>query len=251
MKRTILTGVLVMAAVVPGLMAQQMKVKSKAEGEAVQALFAAEPQGPDAVIKAADALIDKFADTQFKEVALLVEATAYQQKGDYASAEVTNERVLEIDPKNPQAAMQLGEVILLRVGDNDLDKDVQLAKAEKDFKQAVANIDNKPSAGMPDATWAENKKYVQAQTENDLGLVEMKRKNFDAAVTDFKLAVDGDPQPAYEVRLAVADQKAGKNDEALAICDKLLADPQLHPAIKRLAVGVKTIATQAKAAGAK
>ena len=250
MRRNFLTGVLVMAAVVPGLMAQ-MKVKSKAEGEAVQALIAAEPQGPDAVIKAADALLDKFADTQFKEVALLAEATAYQQKGDFASAEVTNERVLEINPKNPQAAMQLGEVISQKVGENDLDKDERLSKAEKDFKQALANIDNKPSAGMPDASWAETKKYTQAQIENDLGLVDMRRKNFDAAVTDFKLAVDGDPQDAYKVRLALADQKAGKNDEALAICDKLLADPQLHPAIKKVAVGVKAMATQAKGATAK
>lgn len=247
MKRTILTGVLVMAAAVSVLMAQ-MKVTSKAEGEAVQALLASEPQGPDAVIKAAEDLLTKFADTQFKEVALLAEAAAYQQKGDAASAEVTDERVLEVNPKNPQAAMQLGEVISTHVGDNDLDREERLAKAEKAFKQALANIDSKPSAGLSDAQWAESKKFTQAQIENDLGLLAMKRKNFDAAIADFKLALDGDPQPAYQVRLALADQKAGKNDEALAICDKLLADPALHPAIKKVAVGVKAMATKAKGA---
>jgi tetratricopeptide (TPR) repeat protein len=244
MKRTLLTGVLILAAV--SVLMAQMKVKSKAEAEAVQALIASEAEGPDAVIKAADALLEKFADTQFKEAALLAEAGAYQKKGDSAGAEVTNERVLEINPKNPQAAMQLGEAISQHVGENDLDRDERLAKAEKAFNQALANIDNKPSAGMPDAQWAENKKYMQAQVENDLGLVAMKRKTYDAAVADFKLAVDGDPQAAYSVRLALAYQKEGKNDEALAICDKLLADPQLHPAIKKVATGVKTLATQAK-----
>jgi tetratricopeptide (TPR) repeat protein len=248
MKRTILTGVLVLAAVVPAM--AEMKVKSKAESEAVQAMIAAEPQGADAVIAAVEALLSKFADTQFKEVALLAEATAYQQKKDYASAELTNERVLEIDPMNPQAAMQLGEVITAHVGDNDLDKEERLTKAEKSLNRAVANIDNKPSEGMTDEVWAANKKFTLAQAENDLGLVAMLRKNYPAAAAAFKLAVDNDPQPAYQVRLALSDQKSGKNDDALALCDKLLADPQLHPAIKRIAVSVKAAATAAKAAPA-
>jgi hypothetical protein len=63
--------------------------------------------------------------------------------------------------------------------------------------------------------------------------------------------VDGDPQPAFQARLALAYQQAGKNDAALAVCDKLLADPQLNPAIRQVAESVKTMATQAKRAGRK
>ena len=248
MKRTILTGVLVLAAVVPAM--ADMKVKSKAEAEAVQAMVAAESQGPDAIIAAVEALLAKFADTQFKQVALLAEATAYQQKKDYASAELTNERVLEIDPMTPQAAMQLGEAITAHVGENDLDKEERLTKAEKSLNRAVANIDNKPSEGMTDEAWAGAKKFTLAMAENDLGLVAMMRKNYPAAAAAFKLAVDSDPQPAFQVRLALADQKSGKNDDALALCDQLLADPQLHPAIKRIAVNVKAAAKAAKAAPA-
>jgi len=106
MKRTLLTGVLVMAAAVSGLMAQ-MKPKSNAEAEAVRAVFTAQSsQNPDATVKAAEELLGKFADTEYKEIVLLLEADAYQQKGDYASAEITDQRVLEAYPKNPQAAMQ-------------------------------------------------------------------------------------------------------------------------------------------------
>lgn len=249
MRRTILTGVLVMAAAVSGLMAQ-MKPKSNAEADAVRALGAAQSQGPDAIIKAAEDLLGRFADTAYKEIALLMEAAAYQQKGDYAGAELTDERVLEANPKNPQAAMQLGELIVQHVRENDLDKEEQLSKADKYINQALANIDTKPNAGMPDAQWAETKKYVRAELQNDLGLVAMSRKKFDVAIAQFKLAVDGDPQPAYQVRLASAYQQSGKNDEALAICDKLLADPQLHPAIKQVTQGVKK-AAQAKAGDGK
>jgi predicted Zn-dependent protease len=65
-------------------------------------------------------------------------------------------------------------------------------------------------------------------------------------VADFKAAADLDPQPAYQVRLASALQATGKNDEAIALCDKLLADPQLHPQIKTVATQVKNAATAAK-----
>jgi len=250
MKRTLLTGVLVLAAVAPGLMAQ-IKPKSKAERDAVVALGAAQADGPDALIKGVDALLETYADTDYKEAVLLLEATAYQQKGDYASAEVTNQRVLDANPKNPQAYMQMGEVILQHVGENDLDKEQRLALAEKNFNLGLTNIESKPNAGITDADWADNKKFMRAQLENDLGMLALKRKTYDVAAANFKLAVGDDAQPAYQVREALALQKSGKNDEALGICDKLLADPQLHPAIKKVAVSVKTLATQAKAAAAK
>jgi len=97
------------------------------------------------------------------------------------------------------------------------------------LNQALANIDTKPFAGMPDDKWNENKKYTRAQIQNDLGLVAMSRKNYEAAIADFKLALEGDAQPAYQVRLAVAYQASGKNDEAIALAEKVLADPQAHP----------------------
>ena len=250
MKRTFLTGVLVMAAAVSGLLAQA-KPKSTAEADAIKALYAARTQSPEATIKAAEDLIGKFADTAYKQDALLLEADAYQQKGDYVSAEITNQRVLEANPKNPQASMQLGELIMQHVGENDLDKEEQLSKSEKDFNQALESLDTRPNTGISDAQWEEAKKFMRAELQNDLGLAAIKRKKYDAAVADFKLAIEGDPQPAYQVRLAMAYQKTGKNDEALAICDKLLADPQLHPAIKQVAQGVQKMATQAKAAGGK
>jgi len=251
MKTILLTGVLAVAAVAPGLMAQ-MKPKSNAEGDAVRALFAAKGQNDaDATIKAAEDLLTKYADTDYKEVALLLEADAYQQKGDYADAEITDERILDAYPKNPQAGMQLGELIVQHVRENDLDKEDQLAKAERRLNTALANVDTKPYVGMPDASWEENKKYTKAEIQNDLGLVDLTRKQYDAAIANFKLSIAGDPQPAYQVRLASAYFQSGKYDDALATCDKLLADPQLHPTIKKLAEDIKAKSTKAKAGAGK
>jgi hypothetical protein len=68
------------------------------------------------------------------------------------------------------------------------------------------------------------------------------------AATEFKTAYDLDPQATYEVRLASVYQTAGKNDEAIALCDKVLAEPNLHPAIKQVATNIKAAATKAKPA---
>ena len=54
-------------------------------------------------IAAAENLITKFADTDFKEIALYIEADAYQQKGDPDKAQIYAERALEANPKNFQA----------------------------------------------------------------------------------------------------------------------------------------------------
>lgn len=263
MKRMILTGILsiaaglTLAAQQPAAPAQQPaappqnqpKPKSQGELDAVKALFAAAQSGPDATITAAENLIDKYKDTEFKEIALYFEAVAYQQKRDPIKAQIYAERVLAINPKNFQANLMVGELITQSVHENDLDKEEKLTKAEKMLNEAITEVNaaEKPNPQLTDQQWADNKKYIVAEADNDLGLVALDRKQYDKAADQFKTANDLDPQPAYAVRLASALQNQGKNDEAIAICDKLLADPQLHPAIKAVATQVKNAATAAKA----
>ena len=57
----------------------------------MKALFAAQ-NDPDACIKAAEDLTTKFKDTQFKEIALIFEARAYQMKNDPTTPRSTRSR---------------------------------------------------------------------------------------------------------------------------------------------------------------
>jgi len=261
MKRMILTGILALAAGASGLLAQgQQKqgggqpplvpnTKSRGESDAVIAMAQAANSGnPDNTIKAAEDLITKYADTFFKETALLMEAQAYQQKGDPDKAQIIGERVLEVNPKSFQATLMLGDLLSSRTRENDLDREEKFAKATKYLNDTIDNMKTapKPNPQITDQQWEAGKKQIAAQVHNDFGLMALTRKKYDDAVTEFKTAVDLDPQQAYQVRLASAYQNAGKNDEALAIVDKLLADPSLHPAIKNAAMQVKNAATAAK-----
>jgi len=268
MKRMILTGTLTLATGFTALMAQGKKdnapaqqppaqqqgqaqlipgTKSAGESQALMALIQAQGN-PDATIKAAEDLLTKYADTTFKENALRAEATAYQQKGDSDKAQIYGERVLEANAKNFQAQLMLGEILAMHTRENDLDKEEKLTKAEKYLHGAMdsVNASAKPNPQITDAQWEEGKKFITAQAHNDLGLVALVRKKFDVAITEFKTAADTDPQPAYMVRLASAYESTGKHAEAIAICDKVLADPQLHPQIKQVATNIKNAATAAK-----
>ena len=256
MKKSILTGILALVAGVSGLMAQGAAPKAapkgpapKSQGElqAIQALFGAQQAGnPDAIIKAADDLITKYADTDFKELAFYMQAEAYQQKRDYTKAQVLAEQAMGVNPKSYQAAILLAEVITSQTRENDLDREDKLGKAEKYAKDAMASVKEavKPNPQVTDEQWEDFKKGIDARAHNAIGLGDLTRKKHDVAAAEFKLAASEDPQPAYLAREASALQSGGKNEEAIAICDKLLADPNMHPAIKQVATQIKAAASK-------
>ena len=89
---------LIAALLMAGTLAMGQKVKSKAEGEAVNAVLTATT--PDQRIAAAENLLGKYKDTAFKSVVLQMEGEAYAQKGDGPNAIVYGDRAIEADPKN-------------------------------------------------------------------------------------------------------------------------------------------------------
>ena len=238
------------------------QAKSPEEMKAVQAIVAAQ-NDPDGLIKAAEELLTKFADTQFKELALTMEAGAYEQKGDKVKAQITYERILEVNPKSIQGNLMVGELTVQQTGEKDLDREEKLAKGEKLLKITIdlLNTAPKPNPALPDEAWAQAKKSLDAQAHNDLGLVALVRagankddakKYYDAAISEFQTAASEDPsQPTYLARLASSYLSAGKPTDAIATCDKILADAQLNPQIRKFVEQVKAAATKAAQPAAK
>ncbi len=268
MKKIAFTGILALAAGLSGLMAQQGAApkqsapqeaappaqkgpapKSEGEKAALGAIqTAASNQDADAIIQACEDLVTKFADTDFKETAYTLEAKAYQMKRDDAHAQVFARKALEINPKAYQMTLLLGETIQAHLGAHDLNHDEKLKEATKAFNDTmeILKTAEKPNPNLPDEQWMTIRKYLDAQAHNGLGMLAMVDSKWDAAIAEFKLAVEEDPeQDAYSTRLASVYQAAGKNQEAIAECDKLLAKPTLHPQIKAVVTKIKMDATNA------
>ncbi len=254
MKRFVAALCLALFVPLSALHAQaQPKPKSQGELTALQAMFGA--KDPDARIAASENVISKFADTDFKAIALFFIAASYEQKNDFEKMVVYAERTIEADPKNYGAMLMLARGIASKTRENDLDKEEKLAKAEKYAGSALDALKDapKPNPQMTDDQWATAKKDYVAQAHEALGISSMVRKKYDVAAKEFQTAVDGasQPDPATMVRLAAADNLLGKYDDATGVLDKVMAMPDAQPAIKQFAQAEKVRATQGKAKGAK
>ena len=131
----------------------QPKPKSQKEVDAIMAMQNA--QDADSRITAAQALITKFADTEFKPFALYVIASSYQQKNDVDSAMVWAEKTLEVDKANFMCMNMIASGLAQKTREFDLDKEEKLGRAEKMAKGAMEAIKTatKPNPEIPDAQW--------------------------------------------------------------------------------------------------
>jgi tetratricopeptide (TPR) repeat protein len=250
MKQTILNGVLALALAAPGLMAQP-KPKSQGEVDALKAMFAATTS--DARIAAAENVLTKYADTEFKAVALYFEAASYEQKGDYEQTVVFAERTIEADPNHYQAMLMLAQNIAQHTKEFDLDREEKLAKVEKYAKGALILIPNapKPNPALTDDQWAAAKKDFTLQAHVALGIAAMDRKKYDVAETEFKSALESKADPATMVRLGSAYSLDGKYDDAIAQFDKVMGTADASAPVKQVAQAERVRAIQKKGAAAK
>jgi tetratricopeptide (TPR) repeat protein len=250
MKRFLLAGILGLTVLIAQ---KQPTPKSQKEVEAINAMFTA--QDPDARIKAADDLMTKFADTEFKTLAMFLTAESYERKGDFEKMTVWCEKTLEADPKNYSCMLMLAGGIAKRARENDLDLNEKLDRSDKYAKSALEALKDapKPNPQITDDQWASVKKDYASQAHEAFAAAAALRKKYDVAISEYKQAVEGaaTPDPATMVRLGQVYNQAGKSDDAIAILDKVMADDKVHPQIRQVAQAERVRAIQAKGGGAK
>ena len=224
------------------------KPKSKAEGEAYNAMAGAKT--PDERIKAADALLAKYKDTEFKAIALEQTGEAYEQKGDSVNAIIYGNRSLEADPKYFLAMLLVARQTAQSTHENDLDKDDKIKRTTKMANDAIAVLNgaSKMNPQMTDEQWAGIKKELIAEAHSSLGVVAVTDKKYDAAINEFRTSLDNNPDPVTMIRLGNTYNRAGKPDDAIATLDKALATPGLPDNVKKFATDEKNVSLKLKAA---
>ncbi len=250
MNRFLIAAVLTLVTSL-GLMAQ--KKVSKGEYDAYVAMHQA--TDADSRIKAAEAFLAKYADSQFKAEAFYMIAISYEGKGDNGKAMAYADQSLTANPKFYTALLFMAKSTVAKTREFDLDKDEKLARAEKYATDAIelAMAAPKPNPQVPDAQWEGIKKDYAAEGHMALGMVATVRKKYDVAIKEYltSLELNSAPEPATMVRLTQAYNLAGKYDEAAAMANKIIAMPDVNPTVRSFAQAERARAAQGKAGPAK
>jgi len=218
------------------------KPKSQKEQQAILAVQLAKT--PDERIAAIEKVLTDFADTEFKAALLQMAVQSEQEKNDFAQTVFYADRLLKADPKNAYAMVTLASETARHTRENDLDKDVQLAKVDQWAKDGIEAAKALPKArpDIADADWDAVRKDLEAQGYVALGMAALLRKDYNGAANNYKLSLStgASPNPATLVRLAQVYMASGKLDDANFTLDKAINTPNVPDQIKSIAQSMKT-----------
>jgi tetratricopeptide (TPR) repeat protein len=195
------------------------QAKTQPEFDAYQAAMK-NANNPAAMEKSADDFAAKFPDSELRVLLYRTAMHAYQSANNAEKMAEMAQKVLQIDPDDPEALIGAAEVIAERTRDTDLDKDQRLAEAQKDAQRALQTVDTDVAipAGTPQEKIDAYKGFLRSSAYSILGTIAFNQKNYVEAENQFRKSIDAlpsQPDPVVVLRLAIALDNQGKYPEAL------------------------------------
>src|SRR5271156_3984491 len=118
---------------------------------------------PAAQEKAADDFAAKFPESELRQVLYRALVASFQRANDSDKMLATSQKLLAIDPDDPQALLGAAQVLAERTRETDLDKDQRLAEARKDAQRALVTVDTNLPAGLAPEKVDVFKGYVRSE----------------------------------------------------------------------------------------
>ncbi|HXZ31202.1 MAG TPA: hypothetical protein VEH30_02880 [Terriglobales bacterium] len=195
------------------------QAKTQPEFDAYQAAIK-NANDPAAMEKSADDFAAKFPDSELRVLLYRTAMHDYQSANSAEKMSEMAQKVLQIDPDDPEALIGAAEVIAERTRDTDLDKDQRFAEAQKDAQRALQTADTDVAipAGTPQEKIDMYKGFLRSSAYSILGTIAFNEKNYVEAESQFRKSIDAlpsQPDPVVVLRLAIALDNQGKYAEAL------------------------------------
>jgi tetratricopeptide (TPR) repeat protein len=195
------------------------QAKTQAEFDAYNAA-AANQKDPAAMEKAADDFATKFPDSELRALLIKAAMRGYQNANNGDKMLEESQKLLKLDPDDPEALIASAEVIAERTRDTDLDKDQRFAQATKYAQHALETIDTDVPipANVPQAQIDAYKGLLRSSAYSVLGTIQYDQEKYADAQGYFQKSIDAypsQPDPVVVLRLALALDKQGKYGDAL------------------------------------
>ncbi len=174
----------------------------------------------DAFAKATEDFAAKFPNSELRILLFKASMHAFQNANNAEQMSATAEKVLKLDPDDPEALVAAAEVIAEHTRDTDLDKDQRWALAQKYALRATETIDTDVAipAGTPQEKIDAYKGFVRSSAYSVLGTVSFNQEKYPDAEGYFRKSIDAlpsQPDPVVVLRLAISLDKQSKYPEAL------------------------------------
>jgi tetratricopeptide (TPR) repeat protein len=195
------------------------QAKTQGEFDAYNAA-AANQKDPAAMEKAADDFATKFPDSELRALLFKAAMRGYQNANNGDKMLEESQKLLKLDPDDPEALIASAEVIAERTRDTDLDKDQRFAQATKYAQHALETIDTDVPipANVPQAQIDAYKGLLRSSAYSVLGTIQYDQEKYADAQGYFQKSIDAypsQPDPVVVLRLALALDKQGKYGDAL------------------------------------
>jgi len=195
------------------------QAKTQPEFDAYNAAVANQ-KDPAATEKAADDFAAKFPDSELRGLLYKSAMRGYQNANNGDKMSDMAQKLLKLDPDDPEALVSVAEVMAERTRDTDLDKDQRYDQATKYTQHALETIDTDVAvpAGTPQAQIDAYKGLLRSTAYSVLGTVAYDQAKYPDAETYFRKSIDAypsQPDPVVVLRLALALDKQARYPDAL------------------------------------
>jgi tetratricopeptide (TPR) repeat protein len=206
------------AAAAPAVGKRPPQAKTQPEYEAYNA--AVVNKDPAALEKAADDFAAKFPDSELRGLLYKAAMRGYQNVNNGDKMAEMAQKLLKLDPDDPEALIASAEVMAERTRATDLDKDQRFEQATKYAQHALETIDTDVPipAGIPQTQIDAYKALLRSTAFSVLGTIQYDQEKYAEAEGYFHKSIDAypsQPDPVVVLRLALALDKQGKYPDAL------------------------------------
>jgi tetratricopeptide (TPR) repeat protein len=196
---------------------KQPQWKSRAEYDDFQKILA--NKDPHAMITAADAFLQKYPTSDFKDQADLIKMQAYQQLNQPENAMNAAKDALKVNPDNLGALNYLCFAMPFVFKPTDPNKDAELSDLDADAKKGldVLSRQQKPP-NMSDADFNTQIKQLRANFNDAEGFVALQKKDYAGAITSQNAAKQDNPSDPfifYRLGLAYLNSSPPDYDHAI------------------------------------
>jgi tetratricopeptide (TPR) repeat protein len=195
------------------------QAKTQPEFDAYNAAVANQ-KDPAATEKAADDFAAKFPDSELRVLIYKAAMRGYQSANNGDKMSEMAQKLLKLDPDDPEALIAVSEVIAERTRETDLDKDQRFDQAKKYALHALETVDTDVPipANAPQGQIDAYKGLLRSSAFSVLGTIEYSQEKYADAEGYFRKSIDAypaQPDPVVVLRLALALDKQARYPDAL------------------------------------